>query len=86
LKQEKDLTPVQAVKLAALTRKMEIANADAKFLGVACGVLAAASILGMAYGFVKWHKQIQPILDETAKTQLEIAKLQLAKMRAEQGA
>ncbi len=41
----------------------------------------AAISFGIGYGFSKWHRDVQSLADETARVQLEIAKLQLDKQR-----
>ena len=83
LKQEKTPTLPQQVRRAALERKMEVAKSDRKFFLYALATLIGCSSWSMFYGFKKWHTEVQPILDETAKVQLEIAKLQLANLRRE---
>lgn len=83
LKQEVLPTPAQEMKRAALERKVEIAMSDRKVYNSALGGLIAFSGFGIFYGFRKWQTEVQPVLDETARTQLEIAKLQLEKLRTE---
>ncbi len=70
-----------AAKLAVLKKTLEIALSDRKFFLNAIGAVAGLSMLVMGYGFIKWHTAVQPVLDETAKVQLELVKLQLEKLR-----
>lgn len=64
-------------------RQIEIATSDKTFFQLGLGILGAIGGCCIVYGFRKWHTEVQPILDETAKVQLEVAKLQLAKLRSE---
>lgn len=83
LKQEKSPTVAQQVRRAALEKKMEVAASDRRtFLFIISALLCGAS-WGMFYGFKKWHTEIQPVIDETARVQLEIAKAQLKKLQDE---
>jgi hypothetical protein len=45
------------------------------------GFLLAIGLVATGYGFRKWHNVVQPILDETAKVQLEIAQLELKQLK-----
>ena len=85
LKQEKTPSQTQLLRKAILERQLEIARSDKAFFHWSLIALAALATLGLIYGFGKWHKEVQPISDEMAKVQLDIAKLQLAKLRAEAG-
>ncbi|WP_252274183.1 hypothetical protein [Pseudomonas subflava] len=78
-----DPSPVDEAKSAILKRQLEIAKADKRFYVALLGALSGLSVLGGFYGFRRWHSELQPLVDETARVQLEIAKLQLAKLRAE---
>lgn len=86
LKQEPALTGKQVLEKALLERQLEIASSDKKLFRNGLAFLAAASVLGMAYGFARWHRQVQPLADEAARVQLEIAKMQLHKQRVSEGA
>ena len=83
LKQEKAPSPPQQIKKAVLERQFEIAKSEKRIFLVVLAVLISGSGWGMYYGFKKWHTELQPVIDETAKVQLEIAKLQLEKLRRE---
>lgn len=69
-------TSAEIAKLQGTEKRVEIALADKKFFLGALGVIAAGGIFSMMYGFIKWHREIQPIQDE-------MALLQLAKLRHE---
>ncbi|HOI52754.1 MAG TPA: hypothetical protein PLN02_10290 [Azonexus sp.] len=69
-------TTVEVAKREGIEKRVEVALADKTFFLRALGVIAALGMLTMAYGFLKWHREIQPIQDETAR-------LQLAKLRHE---
>jgi hypothetical protein len=76
-------TPLQSAKLVVLDKQREIALSDKQFFQWACAAMIVVAFWAMGHGFRKWQLEIQPVLDETAKTQLEIAKLQLEKLRGE---
>lgn len=84
LKQENPPTSPQLIRLAVLERQVEIAKSDRTTYWSALGLLLALSLYGIYYGFSKWHKEVQPVNDEMARIQLEIAKLQLAKLKSEE--
>ena len=84
LKQDPVPTQAQKMRLAALERQLQISQSDRKFYSTALSVLTALASYGMYYEFRKWHRDVQPVVDEAARIQLEIAKLQLEKMRSEQ--
>lgn len=83
LKQDPLPSPSQKMRLSALNRQLEISQSDRKFYLVFLSILAAVAAYGIYYGFKKWHKEIQPVIDENARVQLEIAKLQLERLRSE---
>lgn len=85
LKQDPVPSASQKMRIAALERQLDLSQSDRNFYKLALSVLVTFSIFGMFYGFKKWHAEVQPVIDESARIQLEIAKLQLAKMRAEAG-
>ena len=81
LKQIKQPTSVDQARIALLQRKLEITKADKDFFIYALGGIMGVALLLMFFGFRRWHQDVQPIADETAKVQLEIAKLQLERLR-----
>lgn len=83
LKEFEEPSRSDRVQIALLARKIEVTTLSRQFYLKAIGVMAGLAMLAMLYGFQRWHTQIQPVLDETAKVQLEIAKLQLEKLRRE---
>jgi hypothetical protein len=85
LKELADPSRSDKAKIAILERKIEITKTDRNFYSIAIGGLLLVAVVAMVYGFQRWHSQIQPVLDETAKVQLEIAKLQLDKLQRELG-
>lgn len=77
------LTAEQAARKPLLQRKVEITVADRK-AGVQVSLaFGSLGLLAMIYGFRKWHTEVQPMLDETTRVQLAIARCQLAKAAAE---
>ena len=68
---------------AALERQLEVSQSNRKFFLLSLSILTSLSAAGIYYGFRKWHIEVQPVIDESARIQLEIAKLQLKKLRAE---
>ncbi len=83
LKQIPQRSHVEQTRLALLERKLEIKKADKSALLGALGILLCIALATMVYGFWKWEKELQPILDRTIKAQMEIAELQLQKLRRE---
>ncbi len=83
LRQDPVPTHEQKLRLLVTDRQIEIATSDKTFFQLGLGILGAIGGCCIVYGFRKWHTEVQPILDETAKVQLEVAKLQLAKLRSE---
>lgn len=70
-------------QIAVLERKIEITNSNKKFYYNVISVLGGLGFLMAIVGFGVWHTRIQPILDETAAVQLEIAKLHLQRLQKE---
>jgi hypothetical protein len=58
-------------RLQFLERRLTVATSDRKFETIICGVICGIGLILMHYGFMKWHKEVQPIQDEIAKLQLE---------------
>lgn len=83
LKQAKELSVESGVRKYILERQLEVNASDKKFFLQGLGALIGFSVFGLWYGFRRWHTVIQPLQDESAKVQLEIARIQLAKMKAE---
>lgn len=83
LKEFEEPSRSDQAQIAILERKIEITKSNRKFYYNSIGALGALGLLLMTGGFVTWHTKIQPIQDETARVQLEIAKLQLQKLQRE---
>lgn len=64
-------TPVEIAKREGIERRVEIAVADKESALRGIGFVCAIGLFMMGYGFLKWHRDIQPIQDETARLQLE---------------
>jgi hypothetical protein len=75
--------PVSEVKIATMERELKNAKTDRTVAFWLFSALAGAAFWLGIYGFNRWHKEVQPRIDEASRVQLEIAKLQLAKLRAE---
>ncbi len=71
-------TTAEVTKRQGIEKRLEIALADKKFFLYALGALAGLGMVAMIYGFTKWHRDIQPVQDETAKLQLEKLRLEVA--------
>lgn len=84
LKQEGPPTSSQLMRLAVLERQVENAKSNRTLYSSVLGGLFSVALGGIWYGFKKWHKEVQPLNDEMMRVQLEIAKLQLAKLKAEE--
>ncbi|WP_410498128.1 hypothetical protein [Chitinibacter sp. S2-10] len=76
-------TPVEKTKIAALQKSMEIAVKDRDGIKTYSLILAVLATLIGIFGFERWYSVTQPIADEFAKVQLEMAKLQLTKLQRE---
>jgi hypothetical protein len=85
LRELAELSRSEKAKVAVLERKIEITNANRGFYNKVIGIFAGLAMIAMAYGFQRWHTRVQPVLDETAKVQLDLAKMQLEKLRRELG-
>lgn len=73
----------QELMLSLKQRRIEIAKADKKTLTNVLSGLLGFAVVGIGYGFWKWHKDIQPLADAQNKAQLEILQLQIEKLRLE---
>jgi hypothetical protein len=80
--QVKPSASVQAQKLM-LEKKLELALADKQFFRWLLSLVAGAAFWAGVYGFIRWHRHVQPKLDEAQSIQIEIAKLNLVKLRLE---
>lgn len=80
-----DRVPSDETQLRIVLTEKQLSNAksDKLFYLGALTLLSAIGSLGIVYGFKKWHTEIQPLADQQAKTQLELAKMQLAKLQSE---
>ena len=84
LRQDPAPTNEQKLRLMVTERQIDIAKSDKTFFLVALGVLAAIGGSLIIYGFRRWHTEVQPVIDETAQVQLELARLQLSRLKAEE--
>lgn len=76
-------TVEQESRLKALERKVEVAVSDKNALRWASFGMVMLGTFGVMLGFGYWHKHIQPVADQMARTQLEIARLQLLNLKAD---
>ena len=83
LKAQEKRTVEQASRLKALERKIEVTLEDKKAFNKISSFLGALGFAGMILGFGYWHRRIQPLADQMALTQLEMARLQLLLLSAE---
>jgi len=74
---------LEETKIALIQRQIDVRKSDKQFINCALGIPLLAGICGICYGFIKWHKEVQPMLDEMARVQLDLAKLELKKKKAE---
>lgn len=72
-------TPDQLARKPLLERKMEVTVTDRKAGVTASLTFGSIGLFAMLYGFRQWRMHVQPLIDETAKIQLAIARCQLAK-------
>jgi hypothetical protein len=59
-----------------LLHQIEVTKQNKDFYKWACAVIAGIGTVGMVVGFTRWHREIQPMLDE-------VSQLQLVKLRHE---
>ena len=83
LKEEKDPSRLQQLRRDLIARQLEVLQSDKNTFSWSLIVLGGLSFAVMLHGFSRWHKEVQPIADETARVQLEIAKLQFRKLQIE---
>src|SRR5690349_9487423 len=81
IKQSANPTGAEVTKVAVLERQKEIAISDRKVFQWCLAAFLAGGGYLLWYGFSKWQKIVQPRIDEMARTELAIAKLQLEKLR-----
>lgn len=79
----KNPSSVDKLRKALVERQIEVNRSDKNFYKWGLAILSAFGTIGMIYGFSKWQKEVQPIADEAAQVQLELAKLQLKKLESE---
>ncbi|MDZ4333489.1 MAG: hypothetical protein U1A62_07470 [Pseudomonas sp.] len=83
LKEKKSPSLSFEAKIAVLERSLEIGKANRTIHSIVLGAISGIGFWLSLYGFWQWHRRIQPVIDEMQKVQLEIAKLQLAKLQSE---
>lgn len=75
---------VDSIRIELLERKLEVIKSNKQFYLSAIGILGGIAISMLIWGFAKWHLDIQPIQDETAKLQLEKLRMETAQLKAHQ--
>lgn len=83
LKQAKELSSQDEVRKVLLERLMDVQKSDQKVYKYTLSALIGMTFWSMIFGFWRWHREVQPRIDEANRIQLEISKLQLAKLQAE---
>lgn len=83
LKQSKELTPHDEVRKGLLERLLEVQRSDQKVYKSGLGLLGGFAFWGMIFGFWRWHREVQPRIDEANRVQLDILKLNLIKLQLE---
>lgn len=66
-----------------LEKKLDLAISDKIFFRWLLAGVAAFAFWSAVYGFTRWHRHVQPMLDEAQRIQIEIAKLNLIKLQLE---
>lgn len=59
------------LKKQLLERLVDVAKSDKEFFNNALSGLAAAGLVLMSFGFLRWHTKIQPLQDEMLRLQIE---------------
>ncbi|GGC09145.1 hypothetical protein GCM10007205_17870 [Oxalicibacterium flavum] len=70
-------TPAINAQRKMLERKIEIATKNKKFFIQGLMLISAISGWLMFYGFLKWHREIQPIQDEIARLQRDKLRIEI---------
>ena len=83
LQAQEKLSVEQASRLRSLERKVELAVENKKTYTQLAAGGSMVGILGVFLGFGYWHKRIQPLADQMAVAQLELARLQLLSLKAD---
>lgn len=83
LVQDEALTPEKEIRKELLAKELASIASDRKLYSLCIGALIGTAFVGLWYGFSRWHTKIQPLLDEQLQLQVEISRLQLAKLQAE---
>ncbi|MCQ4314237.1 hypothetical protein NAV33_20425 [Pseudomonas stutzeri] len=83
LRSEAKLSLPQEARKASLERVVEVASSDKQTYITLAVIMATLGALGVVSGFMHWYRCIQPVADQMAATQLELAKLQLLALRAD---
>lgn len=83
LQAQEKLSVEQASRLKALERKVEVTVSDKKTFTQLSGAGIGLGLVGIFLGFGYWHRRIQPLADQMAVTQLELARLQLLSLKAD---
>ena len=81
LKEIKSPTNEQKAKLAVIKRQEEIDKVDKKSIHDIMSFVIVCSMLGIIFGFYRWHTKIQPDQDKRNKYELEKLKLEVEMMR-----
>lgn len=81
IKAIKEPTPAQSARLKVMERQLEVAKSDNDFINNCLSVIIGFCLFLMGYGFLRWHKEIQPLVDATQKAQLEILQLQVEQLK-----
>jgi hypothetical protein len=84
LKEQKAPSPSVKAKIAMHERLLEVGKKNRDIYSIVLGAISGIGFWLSLYGFWQWHRRVQPVIDEMQRLQLEIAKLQLAKLQAEQ--
>lgn len=83
IKQIPNPSPVDTAKMQILEKRLELAASDKNFYTLATGGIFGISIMLMIYGFMKWHKDVQPVQDEMARLQLEKLRHEIKQLQHE---
>lgn len=83
LQAQEKLSVEQSSRLKALEKKIEVAVSDKQLFIKLASVFLGLGICGVFFGFGYWHKRIQPLSDQMAATQLELARLQLLLLKTD---
>jgi len=83
ISEKEKLTASDEARKLMLTKRLEVAISDKNYLRWFFSGIAGFAFWSSVYGFYRWHRHVQPTIDEAQRIQIDIAKLNLIKLQIE---